>query len=425
MTYVPNGLADRIDWVVRTYRKRPVVAYETLRVIASAIGLDHVTRTFGRATLLRRGSWWAPTVTVDAEAEATADETVEVTPELVAQLHAEMDFEPDTRSDVDPIIPWVAASIARLVREHERAVSQYLWLEERESVGRRLPGLPPPWGTASLERSAELKQAYADVEDTEGRLNRSLYVLLHRGAAIAMWAQEERPNLTSMTVPEVNDAVKAWGDARKLKREVPQGKVIYEWPDGWTIQWLGSEHLEAEGDVMQHCVGGYCEQVRYGDVVIYSLRDPRGRPHVTIEYNEADDDFVQVMGKQNEPPAPKYAARVVEWLEAEYPHHIDLQAALGRTDFRGVRLTGIRLSDGLFVGCNFDEADFGPDPRGFPSEFGTRVRFERCSFRRASFVDARVNATFWSCDFTGADLRGEMWMPFLGGQNIFTDAVTR
>lgn len=41
--------------------------------------------------------------------------------------------------------------------------------------------------------------------------------------------------------------------------------------------------LKYEGDTMRHCVGGYCEDVASGRSKIYSLRDAKGQPHVTIE----------------------------------------------------------------------------------------------------------------------------------------------
>jgi hypothetical protein len=41
--------------------------------------------------------------------------------------------------------------------------------------------------------------------------------------------------------------------------------------------------LKYEGEVMGHCVGGYCPDVEKGRSRIYSLRDAKGEPHVTIE----------------------------------------------------------------------------------------------------------------------------------------------
>lgn len=41
--------------------------------------------------------------------------------------------------------------------------------------------------------------------------------------------------------------------------------------------------LKYEGDTMGHCVGGYCPDVASGNSRIFSLRDKKGEPHVTIE----------------------------------------------------------------------------------------------------------------------------------------------
>jgi hypothetical protein len=41
--------------------------------------------------------------------------------------------------------------------------------------------------------------------------------------------------------------------------------------------------LKYEGDTMGHCVGGYCPDVLAGRSRIFSLRDAKGEPHVTVE----------------------------------------------------------------------------------------------------------------------------------------------
>jgi hypothetical protein len=45
--------------------------------------------------------------------------------------------------------------------------------------------------------------------------------------------------------------------------------------------------LKYEGETMGHCVGGYCPDVLAGNTKIYSLRDAKGEPHVTIEVQPA------------------------------------------------------------------------------------------------------------------------------------------
>lgn len=87
----------------------------------------------------------------------------------------------------------------------------------------------------------------------------------------------------------------------------PQGLAWYqikppeELPDGWYAAGSAYHHpehgvsfhdprtkllreaLANEGDSMGHCVGGYCGDVTSGHSRIYSLRDAKGEPHVTIE----------------------------------------------------------------------------------------------------------------------------------------------
>ena len=127
--------------------------------------------------------------------------------------------------------------------------------------------------------------------------------------------------------------------------------------------------LKFEGDTMGHCVGEYCPDVMRGDSNIYSLRDRRGEPHVTIEttkmnpahyyeniytnlpdderkvlqeniseynsknphlndleaaneymrmiYGEAEPKIVQIKGKQNTAPNAKYLPAVQDFVRSK------------------------------------------------------------------------------------------------------------
>lgn len=48
--------------------------------------------------------------------------------------------------------------------------------------------------------------------------------------------------------------------------------------------------LAAEGEHMGHCVGGYCDDVLQRGTKIYSLRDAKGKPHVTVETRPAREN---------------------------------------------------------------------------------------------------------------------------------------
>lgn len=54
-------------------------------------------------------------------------------------------------------------------------------------------------------------------------------------------------------------------------------------PTNYDIEEELSKALKYEGDTMGHCVGGYCPDVMEGRSRIFSLRDAKGEPHVTIE----------------------------------------------------------------------------------------------------------------------------------------------
>jgi len=84
--------------------------------------------------------------------------------------------------------------------------------------------------------------------------------------------------------------------------------------------------LKYEGDTMGHCVGGYCPDVISGQSRIFSLRDAKGEPHVTIE-TEPNPNPYPVSGEAFAmlPQATKaqYGQYVREWRQRN-PHIEDL-----------------------------------------------------------------------------------------------------
>ena len=117
-----------------------------------------------------------------------------------------------------------------------------------------------------------------------------------------------------------------------------------------------SAGLNAEGAAMGHCVGGYCNEVAGRGTKIYSLRDAKGQPHVTVEVRpgqfsrsqltddefdavkelarkqgvppgqdqvkalfpekSAPEDIVQIKGKQNAAPVEKYLPAVQDFVKS-------------------------------------------------------------------------------------------------------------
>ena len=73
------------------------------------------------------------------------------------------------------------------------------------------------------------------------------------------------------------DVIAPWGESMFPSDKRFPGKTALE------------DALKYEGETMGHCVGGYCPDVAEGRSKIYSLRDKKGQPHVTIEVKPGKD----------------------------------------------------------------------------------------------------------------------------------------
>jgi len=61
-------------------------------------------------------------------------------------------------------------------------------------------------------------------------------------------------------------------------------------PTNYDVEEELRKALDYEGNTMGHCVGGYCPDVMEGRSRIFSLRDAKGQPHVTIETRPGRQD---------------------------------------------------------------------------------------------------------------------------------------
>jgi hypothetical protein len=78
--------------------------------------------------------------------------------------------------------------------------------------------------------------------------------------------------------------------------------------------------LKYEGETMGHCVGGYCPDVVGGRTRIYSLRDAKGEPHVTVEVKPARKPSQSEAGLQARSEGLRgqaFAERVADLMEGK------------------------------------------------------------------------------------------------------------
>jgi hypothetical protein len=143
-------------------------------------------------------------------------------------------------------------------------------------------------------------------------------------------------NPATQVVKEYPEQGFKWVELRQPK-ELPEGWVekngAYYDPKGERHVHPGTESLadalKYEGETMGHCVGGYCPDVVEGRSRIYSLRDKKGQPHVTIEV--APREFSDIFNSLPESDraevfknAPKWAndAQLLETLQNLYPEKV-------------------------------------------------------------------------------------------------------
>jgi hypothetical protein len=140
--------------------------------------------------------------------------------------------------------------------------------------------------------------------------------------------------------------------------------------------------LNAEGQAMGHCVGGYCDEVANNGTSIYSLRDANNNPHVTVEarpgrptdreqqvafrqmtpenyakrYPDAANlpqDIVQIKGKQNAAPIDKYLPYVQDFVKNGNWGQVGDLRNTGLTDISrlpmGARFPGQRFMTGAEI----------------------------------------------------------------------------
>ena len=101
-------------------------------------------------------------------------------------------------------------------------------------------------------------------------------------------------------------------------------------PTNYDVEEELAKALKYEGDTMGHCVGGYCPDVMSGRSRIFSLRDAKGEPHVTVETKPRPmvmSDLVKHLG-DDEALAEDYLARGFQARDAGQDTRSPLSYAL-------------------------------------------------------------------------------------------------
>jgi len=127
------------------------------------------------------------------------------------------------------------------------------------------------------------------------------------------WVELKLPD----TVQDITSLIRKDGDVFEIYepgqtlswKDPSTGKIGWKSPEDATAAYSKSKNygelekaLELEGSSMGHCVGGYCPAVAEGKVRIFSLRDPKGRAHATIEVEPPASPREGTIGQEELPP---------------------------------------------------------------------------------------------------------------------------
>lgn len=284
MSLVPNAAAQRLRYIAKTYEKKPWIVIDMIDVVAQAVGDDQ----------------WRAAVSAAASADPHFEHDLRELHGLSTRSQVFHWIDDIRRNEVPVYYAQLATALVDLVAARPRlnephdADGAFAWM-----------------ATQLAQIASQLRAVRGDEEHVAREVERigQKYVLAwkwlrERGTAFGQWLKATRPNLTKLTLDDVKQEVENYTEEHE---PTPQGEIVYEFDDGHTVQKLTTgKQLDAEGEVMQHCVGNYCEDVAKGRMEIYSLRDPQGEPHATIEWSPKKKRVVQVKGKQNVEPAEKY-----------------------------------------------------------------------------------------------------------------------
>jgi len=211
--------------------------------------------------------------------------------------------------------------------------------------------------------------------------------LKRRFRSICIWAKETNTDLGRVSLADAleNASSHVTFAGRKGKVESDANPVVYRFDDGFKIVQLKTDAaLELEGKLLKHCVGTYCDQVREGTSVIYSLRTPSNEPLVTLEYQPRAKRFMQMFGLENEAPEPSEQPYLIEFVETNFPD-----------DKMGLLMAGKPAKDIDLEGANLTGADL------------TDANLRGANLAGAYLIDAYLgNADLTGANLSGADLEG-------------------
>lgn len=300
--------------------------------------------------------------------------------------------------------PDTSAALAELMRTAGAAALQVPEVEKRLKKSRYPHADRVVWLAQQLARLPE-----------DDRLDDLMTKLEDGGFDDLCTWMKSTPSAAKLSLPAA-----LTGRDNDSSRLIP-GEVIATLSDGWTVQLLKDPAaIRQEGRIMQHCLRhrdseeftddeiGYNEYDEpRGDWVVYSVRDEKGQPHLTIDQHVHYNFIRQIVMKQNHRPqrGDVYYDRAVEAVAA-IAHNDNYVLLTGMSLLRaaaGMKIVGRVDIEGVGVAVNCMENMGGGNYDGF--NWG-HVDFSRAKFHTDDADDELRLARFDNCNLKGVDLGG-------------------
>ena len=292
----------------------------------------------------------------------------------------------DKDTIIDPYLPWAASQLNKASKQARRALKK-----ARASGGNFAdPDAVERYDDARIE----YKNIRAGLSNTLGM--------------IARWADSESIDINRYDLRQAAEAAEIWLEDNPLPAE--PGEVIYQFDDGWSIHRLMTDQqLEDEGNTLGHCVGDYCDVVDSGDVIIWSLRDAKSRPRVTIEWDPESKYIRQFKAKGNSMPTKAQAERFWCFVQDVIYKQPDL-------------LGSATLYDNIEPAYAYGEAGYDMDVvDGKFRDNGGTTRFMRVTDTFKVFPTGREVESIWDAVFFKVDAQDSpnVWTVDSFGHEIF------
>ena len=160
----------------------------------------------------------------------------------------------------------------------------------------------------AVRRTYEYDQEMAKkMRETQAKVTEGMPVHKDYSDKGYKWIELKAPDYNSLPFEERKQMIARLTEEAKQKGLTPED-YIERYPESQL-----AEALKYEGNTMGHCVGGYCPDVLEGRSRIFSLRDAKGEPHVTVEVEPNQNPY---------PVSGEAFARLTPAEKAQYGEYV-------------------------------------------------------------------------------------------------------